>query len=126
MADDGGEGWGEPVAGVAKVEILGKASEDGPNAATFAINGEDHTLGNALQYVLNKNPAVEFTGYTVPHPSEMRLHLRVQTKGSLTAVDALREALTMLRDMSDHVRDTFEAAAAEHEKVHPPPPRPRA
>ena len=120
MADDGGEGWGEPVAGVDKVEILGKASEDGPNAATFAINGEDHTLGNALQYVLNKNPAVDFTGYTVPHPSEMRLHLRIQTKGSITAVDALRDALNTLRGMSDHVRDTFEATVEAHARDNPP------
>jgi len=31
--------------------------------ATFALAGEDHTLGNALRYMLNKNPEVVFAGY---------------------------------------------------------------
>lgn len=28
--------------------------------ATFALQGEDHTMGNALRYMLNKNPHVSF------------------------------------------------------------------
>lgn len=31
--------------------------------ATFALAGEDHTLGNTLRYMLNKNPEVVFAGY---------------------------------------------------------------
>lgn len=28
--------------------------------ATFALQGEDHTMGNAIRYMLNKNPHVSF------------------------------------------------------------------
>mmetsp|Transcript_2219 Transcript_2219/g.6468 ORF Transcript_2219/g.6468 Transcript_2219/m.6468 type:complete len:171 (-) Transcript_2219:1639-2151(-) len=50
---------------------------------TFAIGDEDHTLGNCLRHVLIQNQKVAFAGYSVPHPSEPIVHLRVQTaKGS--------------------------------------------
>eukprot|EP00590_Aulacoseira_subarctica_P012492 CAMPEP_0172423848 /NCGR_PEP_ID=MMETSP1064-20121228/17777_1 /TAXON_ID=202472 /ORGANISM="Aulacoseira subarctica , Strain CCAP 1002/5" /LENGTH=164 /DNA_ID=CAMNT_0013165399 /DNA_START=79 /DNA_END=573 /DNA_ORIENTATION=+ len=50
-----------------------------PGSRTFAIGNEDHTLGNALRHVLMQNNEVEFAGYSVPHPSEPILQLRVQT-----------------------------------------------
>ena len=53
---------------------------------TFAIGDEDHTLGNCLRHVLIQNQKVAFAGYSVPHPSEPIVHLRVQTaKGSASA-----------------------------------------
>lgn len=53
---------------------------------TFAIGDEDHTLGNCLRHVLIQNQKVAFAGYSVPHPSEPIVHLRVQTaKGSANA-----------------------------------------
>jgi DNA-directed RNA polymerase I and III subunit RPAC2 len=39
-----------------------------PGNRTFAIGNEDHTLGNALRHVLMQSTAVEFAGYSVPHP----------------------------------------------------------
>lgn len=27
------------------------------------------------------SPAVEFCGYTIPHPSDAKMHLRIQTTG---------------------------------------------
>ena len=50
-------------------------------SATFTLHHEDHTMGNTLRYVLNKNPAVSFVGYSVPHPAEPKLQLRLQTVG---------------------------------------------
>ena len=32
----------------------------------YQFTGEDHTLGNALRYMLMKDPDVEFAGYTAP------------------------------------------------------------
>ena len=46
---------------------------------TFAIGDEDHTLGNCLRHVLIQNQKVAFAGYSVLHPSEPIVHLRVQT-----------------------------------------------
>ncbi len=50
-----------------------------PSSRTFAIGDEDHTLGNALRHVLMQNAKVEFAGYSVPHPSEPVVQIRVQT-----------------------------------------------
>ncbi|CAG8763248.1 10770_t:CDS:2, partial [Racocetra fulgida] len=51
-----------------------------PTSLTFSINGEDHTLGNALRYVITLNsPEVEYCGYSIPHPSEDKLNIRIQT-----------------------------------------------
>ncbi|CAG8600182.1 32667_t:CDS:2, partial [Racocetra persica] len=50
-----------------------------PTSLTFGISGEDHTLGNALRYVITLNPEVEYCGYSIPHPSEDKLNIRIQT-----------------------------------------------
>ena len=47
---------------------------------TFVLYDEDHTLGNALRHVVMRDANTDFCGYTVPHPSEKYLHLRVQTR----------------------------------------------
>ena len=62
--------------------------------ATFAVAGEDHTLGNALVGALNAQPQVAFAGYTVPHPADDVVHVRVQTtpEGGRTAAEALKVA----------------------------------
>lgn len=49
--------------------------------ATYNFKGEDHTLGNLLRYSLIKNPDVEFCGYSITHPSENEMNLRLQTTG---------------------------------------------
>ena len=37
--------------------------------ACFALQGEDHTLGNALRYMLNKNPNVALA--VLPSPQSL-------------------------------------------------------
>ena len=50
------------------------------NCVTFLLHKEeDHTLRNALRYVIMKNPEVEFCGYTTTHPSESKINLCIQT-----------------------------------------------
>ena len=46
---------------------------------TFVLHKEDHTLGNSLGYLITKNPEVGFCGYTMTHPSESKINLRIQT-----------------------------------------------
>lgn len=60
---------------------MSKQISQGPHAASFVIEQEDHTLGNSLRYFINKNPDVEFCGYTIPHPSETKMNIRIQTWG---------------------------------------------
>lgn len=59
----------------------GRQISQGTHAASFQIEQEDHTLGNSLRYFINKNPDVEFCGYTIPHPSETKMNIRIQTWG---------------------------------------------
>ncbi|PKS09972.1 hypothetical protein jhhlp_004595 [Lomentospora prolificans] len=72
------------------------------NAASFEILDEGHTLGNALRWVIMKNPDVEFCAYTIPHPSEAKMNVRIQTYEG-TAVDALQKGLRDLADIADVV-----------------------
>ncbi|KXT01412.1 hypothetical protein AC578_9512 [Pseudocercospora eumusae] len=70
-------------------------------AASFAFEKEDHTLGNALRYMIMKNPDVEFCGYSIPHPSEAVMNLRIQTWDGVSVFDVLRKGLEDLADLCD-------------------------
>ncbi|KAI5194129.1 DNA-directed RNA polymerase I and III 14 KDA polypeptide [Aureobasidium subglaciale] len=93
-------------------------------AASFEFTKEDHTLGNALRYIIMKNPDVEFCGYSIPHPSEAKMNLRIQTWGKADAdrhvtqganpstdevnvYDVLEKGLNDLMDLCDVVVDKF-------------------
>lgn len=80
-----------------KITILPGATHD---AATFSLKEEDHTLGNSLRYIIMKNPDVEFCGYSLPHPSEAKLHLRIQMYDNKSAVEALFKGLDDLEQLT--------------------------
>jgi DNA-directed RNA polymerase I and III subunit RPAC2 len=89
---------------------------NGPaSSRTFAIGDEDHTLGNSLRHVLMNNAKVEFAGYSVPHPSEPVVHIRIQTtkESGITAVDALKEGCATLYDQCAHALETLEEVLPE-------------
>ncbi|SCV05728.1 LANO_0H13872g1_1 [Lachancea nothofagi CBS 11611] len=90
-----------------KIKILSSATSEDGKCASFQISEEDHTLGNALRYIIMKNPDVEFCGYSIPHPSETLLNLRIQTYGDSTAVEVLQKGLQDLMDLCDAVEDKF-------------------
>ncbi|ODQ79004.1 hypothetical protein BABINDRAFT_38031 [Babjeviella inositovora NRRL Y-12698] len=95
-----------------KIKLLPGASEDG-SAASFQIADEDHTLGNSLRYIIMKNPEVEFCGYSIPHPSETKLNLRIQTYGAITAVEALHQGLDNLVNLCAHIEEKFSEKISE-------------
>ncbi|XP_064614499.1 DNA-directed RNA polymerases I and III subunit RPAC2-like [Liolophura sinensis] len=82
-------------------------SSDDERCRTFVLHKEDHTLGNALRFMLIKNPDVDFCGYSVPHPSEEKINLRIQTKEK-PATEVLKEALTSLNQLCEHVLTTLD------------------
>uniref|UniRef100_T1JBQ8 DNA-directed RNA polymerases I and III subunit RPAC2 n=1 Tax=Strigamia maritima TaxID=126957 RepID=T1JBQ8_STRMM len=96
-----------------KLQVVQSDNPDGP-FQTFVFQGEDHTLGNALKYIISKNPEVQFCGYTVPHPSENKIHFRIQTYG-VPAVEILRQGLSDLHDISDHIEKTFKNSVVQEE-----------
>lgn len=94
-----------------KIKLLPGATSDG-FAASFQIIVEDHTLGNALRYMIMKNPDVEFCGYSIPHPSENKLNIRIQTYGGMTAVQALHKGLDDLADLCTFIEEDFSTKVA--------------
>lgn len=89
-----------------KMRLLPGSSDDG-TASSFQIIDEDHTLGNALRYIIMKNPEVEFCGYSIPHPSENKLNIRIQTYGNITAVEALHQGLDNLSELCTSIEESF-------------------
>eukprot|EP01054_Gregarina_sp_Poly1_P003432 Gregarina_sp_Poly_1__3431@NODE_199_length_11565_cov_209_900244_g178_i0_p11_GENE_NODE_199_length_11565_cov_209_900244_g178_i0NODE_199_length_11565_cov_209_900244_g178_i0_p11_ORF_typecomplete_len109_score9_54RNA_pol_L_2/PF13656_6/2_2e24_NODE_199_length_11565_cov_209_900244_g178_i010011327 len=81
---------------------------------TFAIPGEDHTIGNALRCMLNSKTECEFSGYSIPHPTQRDMNFRLQVVEGTTAVELMIEGLNDLIALSHHVAQTFEAAIQEH------------
>ncbi|OAL37776.1 hypothetical protein AYO20_02953 [Fonsecaea nubica] len=100
------------LRGAKKLIVLPGASS---HAASFQFEKEDHTMGNALRYFVNKNPDVEFCGYTIPHPSETKMNIRIQTweDTETTAVDALRKGLLDMIAACEVVSKKFSEARDE-------------
>ncbi|KNZ57402.1 DNA-directed RNA polymerase III subunit C19 [Puccinia sorghi] len=89
-----------------KVTILPGKKRD---AMTFSLKEEDHTLGNSLRYIIMKNPDVEFCGYSLPHPSEPKLHLRIQMYENKSAMEALSKGLEDLEQLVLALSDRYRA-----------------
>ncbi|KAL9102906.1 MAG: hypothetical protein Q9163_001998 [Psora crenata] len=87
-------------------------------AASFEFENEDHTLGNALRYTIMKNPEVELCGYSIPHPSEAKMNLRIQTYEGTTVYDALEKGFDDLTAICDVVIEKFVAARDEFNAEH--------
>ncbi|KAG8470360.1 hypothetical protein KFE25_008781 [Diacronema lutheri] len=102
----------EPEGAPRETRTLSIDSGSDASKATFTLTHEDHTLGNAVRYILAKNPQVSFVGYSVPHPSEPKMNVRVQTTG-VPASDVLLDSLVTLYKVADHIDQTFAAAVDE-------------
>ncbi|KAI0032405.1 DNA-directed RNA polymerase [Vararia minispora EC-137] len=92
-----------------KIKIMPGAEAD-LSAATYQIFNETHTLGNALRWMLMKNPKVEFCGYSAPHPSENLIQLRIQMYDNLSSLSALLKALDDLETLYVSIEDAYKAS----------------
>ncbi|KAJ6544848.1 RBP11-like subunits of RNA polymerase [Mycena vulgaris] len=110
----------------AKVTIMKGATPD-LSAATYQIHDESHTIGNALRWMLMKNPKVEFCGYRqvhtpllcprifillppfAPHPSENVIQVRIQMYDNLSSLSALITALADLDTLCATIEDAYVA-----------------
>ena len=70
---------------------------------------EGHTLGNALRFVVMSDPQTEFAGYSIVHPSETFMNLRVQTREENTN-ETLKRGLDNLGGMAKAMRDKLRVA----------------
>jgi len=85
-----------------------KAETRVPNTAVFTFNKEDHTLGNLLSARLQRNPAIMFAAYKVPHPLFATFELRVQTDGSITPKEAVIRTCTEIISELSRLNDSFQ------------------
>lgn len=99
-----------------KVKVI---SSDHIGCATYEIRAESHTMGNAMRWALSKNKKVNFCGYTIPHPSENALHIRVQTESfdDVAAAEAMEESFDTLEKIFNHMIGEYEGAVRAHMKV---------
>ncbi|KAI8919619.1 DNA-directed RNA polymerase [Entophlyctis helioformis] len=85
-----------------------------PNAATFTVLKEDHTLGNLLRMQLLKNPKVIFAGYKMPHPLEHEFVLKVQTTPDTSPIQVLQAELNNLIHEISTIKLKFENELTLH------------
>ncbi|KAK0512702.1 hypothetical protein JMJ35_004719 [Cladonia borealis] len=90
-----------------RIRVLPGAND---TAASFEFEAEDHTLGNALRYMIMKNPQVELCGYSIPHPSEAKMNIRIQTYEGTTVYDVLEKGFDDLMGLCDVVTEKFTGA----------------
>ncbi|CAL9011777.1 hypothetical protein GBA52_010346 [Prunus armeniaca] len=83
-----------------------------PSQSTFSLIDEDHTFANAIRFTLNQDPRTKFCGYSIPHPSDNRVNIRVQTTGA-AAKEVFKDASQDLMVVCQHVRSTFDKAVVD-------------
>ncbi|KAK7275693.1 hypothetical protein RIF29_16815 [Crotalaria pallida] len=84
--------------------------------STFSFADEDHTFANSVRFTLNQDPRVTFCGYSIPHPSDNRVNIRVQTTGD-PAREVLKDGCQDLMLMCQLVRGTFDKALSDFKIV---------
>ncbi|KAF8155597.1 RBP11-like subunits of RNA polymerase [Crassisporium funariophilum] len=93
---------------VDKIKLL--TSSPDLSTATYQIHDESHTIGNSLRWMLMKNPKVEFCGYSVPHPSENVINVRIQMYDNFSSLDAFIAALADLDKACEAIEDEYLAS----------------
>ena len=61
-----------------------------------------------------QNPRVMFAGYSIPHPAEDQMHIRIQTEEEYPAQEALKQALRDLKSMAVLSKQKFKGAVVEY------------
>ena len=102
---------------VAKHETL-KVQGDNTNA-TYSFHGEDHTLGNLLRNQIIKNKEVEFCAYSVPHPSEPIMNVRVQVaEGAKSDTNkVMNHGLKRISKICDVLTEKFEQRLTQFQQA---------
>lgn len=95
--------------------LLIQQEQNDKTCGTYTFNNQDHTLGNLLRTILSGHSDVEFVGYSIPHPSESKMNLRLQTINQDTN-DVLNEGLRTIQNLVKTLRTSFTEAIKDGEK----------
>ncbi|GMH39557.1 hypothetical protein BSKO_07455 [Bryopsis sp. KO-2023] len=98
--------------GVKKVEY--EQDTKVPNAGTFIIQREDHTVGNLSRMQLHRDDRIVFSGYRIPHPLQHVVWVKVQTNGSITPLTAYKDAVDDIIGELTEIQNGFMHAFNEY------------
>jgi DNA-directed RNA polymerases I and III subunit RPAC2 len=92
-----------------------ESCESDESNATFIFGNEDHTLGNVLRHTLMQREETTFCGYSVPHPYEPKMNVRLQTTEDSTALETLKKGLADLENATNILDEALDKATAEYD-----------
>ena len=82
--------------------------DDGDQTSgTILVDGETHTLGNALRTTIIQNPHCDVCAYSVPHPAENKFSLRLQAIDETNIVDLAQDGIQNFRQWVSNTEDEF-------------------
>ena len=85
-----------------------------PNAGTFVINKEDHTIGNLLRMQILRSPDTKFAGYQLPHPLMNECRVKIQTTSAgTTPIAAFQRAIEDLQGECEVLDRNFREEVAK-------------
>lgn len=96
-----------PVIPSDRITVLSNNDE---TLSTYSIYGEDHTLGNALRYMINRDRRTSVCGYSIPHPSEYKINIRIQTYNKVPSSIVLTDNCDQLSNVCDVLQNKIQQA----------------
>ena len=58
-------------------------------------------------FSIDFSPEVDFVSYSMPHPSEPKTNVRIQTTEKTTAIEAVTKGLANVQGICSHIIQTF-------------------
>lgn len=97
------------------VKITEITIQKNDNLRLYLLEKEDHTIANLLRMKLHQNSLVKQCGYRVPHPTQHRLEMRVETASDGSAREVPTPSAAMLTAIHQCTEDlrTFERLLTE-------------
>lgn len=77
------------------------------NEGVIIINNEDHTLGNIITRGLQLHPKIEFAGYNLPHPLDMKVHFHYKTTKDGNIKNIIKDVITYYQKLFSEIRAQF-------------------
>jgi DNA-directed RNA polymerase subunit L len=93
------------------IEEVGKnKTDDKDNVETegvIIITNEDHTLGNIITRGLQLHPKIEFAGYNLPHPLDMKVHFHYKTTKDGNIKNIIKDVIAYYLKLFSEIRAEF-------------------
>ena len=80
------------------------------------VEGEDHSLCNAIRKSLLEDKHVTYASYRIEHPLISHPVIIVRTDGKESPEDALKEGVKRVGEMASEFRQVFSKAAGKEAK----------